>query len=76
MAIGEVPVQDIWLLREGCETGPAFVVVYVQMHGQWYEAIRERIENNFSHNITANGLVSESCQPVSWLNKAQEASKS
>jgi len=68
MAISEVAVQDIWLIREGGESGPATIVVYVQMHGKWYEAIREHADSSFSHNITALGL-SEYCRPVDWLNE-------
>ena len=62
-------------MREGGESGLAYVVVYVQMHGVWYEAIRELADGSFSHCISALGLVSASCQPVSWLNKAQVAAQ-
>jgi len=73
----EVAVQDIWLVREGGETGPATVVVYVQMDGVWYEAIRERAEASFSHNITAHGLRAREASgvcAVSWIDKALKAS--
>lgn len=73
IAIGEMPVQDIWLLREDDK-----VVVYVQIHGKWYEAIREIHDSSFSHNITANGLeaisnpASKAYAPVQWASSDKE----
>ena len=71
--IEQVPVQAIWLEREGGENDPlAKVVVYVQMDGIWYEAIRELASSQFSHCITATGLTSEECRSrrPAWLNRA------
>jgi len=50
-----IPVQGIWLRREG-----DYAVVYVtKADGKSYEAIREYIgpiENTFSHHISGHGL--------------------
>jgi hypothetical protein len=73
VGLQDIAIQDIWLIREGGENDVnASVVVYVQRGGIWYEAIRELLDSQFSHNISANGLVSESCKPVAWLNKADQ----
>jgi hypothetical protein len=69
----EVAIEDIWLMREGVENGLAYAVVYVKREGVWYEAIRELVESNFSHCISASGLVSDSCKPAQWLNSHQPA---
>ena len=49
---GEALVGDIMLIKKG-----KYTVVKVNLQGKWYEAIREISEDNFSHNITAVGLL-------------------
>ncbi len=73
VGLQEIAIQDIWLMREGGENGLAYVVIYVQRDGVWYEAIRELMDSNFSHCISANGIISESCKPAAWLNKPEPA---
>lgn len=46
-----VPLTNVWLMREG-----DYAVLYVERDGNYYEAIREHLDSNFSHNISAEGI--------------------
>jgi len=46
-----VGVESISLVRKG-----DYAVVEVQVRGKYFEVMREHIEGNFSHNVSAGGI--------------------
>jgi hypothetical protein len=69
-----IAIEGIWLMREGGESDPlAKAVVYVQMQGRWYEAIRESIDSNFSHCVSSYGLASDQLKLADWNEAPQES---
>lgn len=74
MSNHSVPVEDIWLIREGGESETGHAVVYVKIAGVWRKAISELMDGSFSHNITSHGLADERhCPPVEWMNRVERA---
>lgn len=51
-----IEIQGIHLHRRGGESGPAKVVVSVQILGRWVDVIEEPVDGNFSHIVEPSGI--------------------
>ena len=49
-------IEGIQLHREGPENGPAFVVVEIQVNGEFIEIAREPVDANFCHHVSEAGV--------------------
>jgi hypothetical protein len=50
-------IEDLWFRQENAEGNEADIVAYVKLSGVWYEAIRERMDVNFSRYSSAEDLL-------------------